>query len=103
MTYTFVCNAVSNKIMLKEVNAISQIQRIPVIHRKFSKDTHVRTRQNQQFFSGFDPIERLHLSFGKYDRVFETNGHCDFCLDVFGQILDVDVIKQSEKLVFIFV
>lgn len=60
-------------------------------------------RQNQQSFPGFDPIERCHLLFGKYDRVLETNGHYDFCFDVFGQILNVDVIKQSEKLVFIFV
>lgn len=48
------------------------------------------------------PIERCHLLFGKYDRVFGANDHYDFCFDIFGLMLDVDVIKQSEKLVFIF-
>ena len=53
-------------------------------------------------FFGIVPIERCHLLFGKYDRVFGANDHYDFCFDIFGLMLDVDVIKQSEKLVFIF-
>ena len=53
-------------------------------------------------FFGIVSIERCHLLFGKYDRVFGANDHYDFCFDIFGLMIDVDVIKQSEKIVFIF-
>ena len=51
MTYTFVCNAVSKKIIAQRFNAISQIQKIPAIHLKFSEDTHVRTPAKPTVFS----------------------------------------------------
>ena len=50
-------------------------------------------------FFGIVSIERCHLLFGKYDRVFGANDHYDFCFDIFGLMIDAErlVAIRSER------